>query len=38
MSYYGLELWGVEGLKETDKIQGRFCKKILRIPRSATNK
>jgi hypothetical protein len=35
---YGIELWGVyDAWKETDKIQGRFCKKILGVPRCAAN-
>jgi hypothetical protein len=35
---YGTELWGVyDAWKETDKIHGRFCKKILGVPRWAAN-
>jgi hypothetical protein len=35
---YGAEIWGLEkGWKETDIIHGRFCKKILRVPRLAAN-
>jgi hypothetical protein len=35
---YGVELWGVyDAWKETDKIHGRFCKKILGVPRCAAN-
>jgi hypothetical protein len=35
---YGIKLWGVyDALKETDKIHGRFCKKILGLPRCAAN-
>jgi hypothetical protein len=35
---YGLEILGSEdGSKETDKIQERFCKKVLRIPTFAAN-
>jgi hypothetical protein len=31
-------IWGLwEGWKEISIIQGRFCKKILRIPRFAAN-
>jgi hypothetical protein len=32
---YGVEIWGIgDG---TDGVQGRFCKKVPRIPRSAAN-
>jgi len=32
---YGVEIWGMgDGM---DGVQGRFCKKVLRIPRSAAN-
>jgi hypothetical protein len=35
---YGIELWGEnDAWKEIDKIHGRFCKKILRVPRCAAN-
>jgi hypothetical protein len=35
---YGIELWGVyDAWKEIDKIHGRFCKKILGVPRCAAN-
>jgi hypothetical protein len=35
---YGIELWGVyDAWKETDKIHGRFCKKISCVPRCAAN-
>jgi hypothetical protein len=35
---YGIELWGVyDTWKEIDKIHGRFCKKILWVPRCAGN-
>jgi hypothetical protein len=35
---YGAEIWGLdEGWKEADIIHGRLCKKILGIPRFATN-
>lgn len=31
---YGVEMWGLqERSKETDKTRGRFCRKILRMPR-----
>jgi hypothetical protein len=33
---YGVELWGLdEAWKEADRIHGRFCKKILSLPRCA---
>jgi hypothetical protein len=32
----GAEIWGIEeGWKIVDGIQGKFCKKVLRIPRNA---
>jgi hypothetical protein len=35
---YGIELWGVyDAWKEIDKIHGRFCKKVLGVPRCAAN-
>jgi hypothetical protein len=35
---YGVELWGLdEAWKEVDRIHGRFCKKILGLPRCAAN-
>jgi hypothetical protein len=35
---YGVELWGLdEAWKEVDRIHGRFCKKILDLPRCAAN-
>jgi hypothetical protein len=35
---YGAELWVLDEVwKETDKIHGRSCKKILRLPRCAAN-
>jgi hypothetical protein len=35
---YGVETWEAEeGWKETDKVQGRMCKKILGIPICAAN-
>jgi hypothetical protein len=35
---YGIELWGVyDAWKLTDKIHGRFCKKILGVPQCAAN-
>lgn len=31
---YGAEMWGLEeGWTENDKPPGRFCKKILQMPR-----
>jgi hypothetical protein len=34
----GVEIWGLEERwKGTDVIQGRICKKVLRIPRFAAN-
>jgi hypothetical protein len=31
---YGVELWGLDEVwKEADRIHGRFCKKILGLPR-----
>jgi hypothetical protein len=35
---YGVELWGLdEAWKEVDRIHGRFCKKILGLPRCVAN-
>jgi hypothetical protein len=35
---YGTELWGVhDAWEETDKIHGKFCEKILGVPRCAAN-
>jgi hypothetical protein len=35
---YAVELWGLdEAWKEFDRIHGRFCKKILGLPRCAVN-
>jgi hypothetical protein len=35
---YGVELWGLdEAWKEVERIHGRFCKKILRLPRCVAN-
>jgi hypothetical protein len=35
---YGVELWGFdEAWKEVDRLHGRFCKKILGLPRCAAN-
>ncbi|KDR17814.1 hypothetical protein L798_08243 [Zootermopsis nevadensis] len=35
---YGAEIWGLEeGWKEVDVIHGRFCKKVLGIPRVGAN-
>jgi hypothetical protein len=35
---YGVELLGLdEAWKEIDKMHGRFCKKILGIPRCVEN-
>jgi hypothetical protein len=35
---YGAEVWELEeGWKEIRIIQGRFCKKVLRIPRFTAN-
>jgi hypothetical protein len=35
---YGAEIWGLEdGWKEIYVIQGRLCKKVLRIPKPAAN-
>jgi len=32
---YGVEIWGMgDGI---DGVQGRFCKKVLRIPRCAAS-
>jgi hypothetical protein len=34
----GVELWGLdEAWKEVDRIHGRFCKKILGVPRCEAN-
>lgn len=33
---YGAEIWGIEGAsEEADRIQGRFCERVLGIPRYA---
>jgi hypothetical protein len=35
---YGAEVWGLEeAWKEIDKIHGRFCKKLLQVPRTTAN-
>jgi hypothetical protein len=35
---YGVELWGLDkAWKEVDRLHGRFCKKILGLPRCAAN-
>jgi hypothetical protein len=35
---YGVEAWGVdEAWKEVDRIYGRFCKKILGLPKCLVN-
>jgi hypothetical protein len=35
---HGVELWGLdEAWKEVGRIHGRFCKKILGLPRGAVN-
>jgi hypothetical protein len=35
---HGIELRGLdEAWKDVDRIHGRFCKKILRLPRCAAN-
>jgi hypothetical protein len=35
---YGVELWGLdEAWKEVDRIHGRFCKKMLCLPRCVAN-
>jgi hypothetical protein len=35
---YGVEVWGLdEAWKEVDRIHGRFCKKILGLPRCTAN-
>jgi hypothetical protein len=34
---YGSEIWGYEYSEVTEKIQAKFCKKILKVPTCASN-
>jgi hypothetical protein len=38
MNVNGAEIWGMGGGGIVDEIQGKFCKKVLRIPRNATKR
>jgi hypothetical protein len=34
---YVIEMWGIKRGRIIDNIQGRFCKKVLRLPPSTIN-